>query len=287
METIGEKIWRIEGRKPGPHLMVLGGVHGNERTGVQAVRWLRERFGPKGERLVRGTLTIALGNPEAVRKNMRGSAAHRDLNRCFTPEKIAAPSTYEERRAAELAPIVAGADALVDLHAVNTPSDPFVVATAHDAERAAFGACFPGRIFLVAPDEIIPGSTDGWIGRHGGCGIGYESGYMKDLSRMAEVKRGLDRLLRKTGLVAGRAGAGESQRVIRLVQALVLDGETFAFAPGRGKTSFEPVLKGEVLGHVDGRPLRAAISGLLVFPKPKRLHKRGQPIGFLAVKGRP
>ena len=60
MECIGDKIWRIEGKDPGPHLIVLGGVHGNERTGVQAVRWLKERFGSKGERLARGTLTVAL-----------------------------------------------------------------------------------------------------------------------------------------------------------------------------------------------------------------------------------
>lgn len=284
MELIGYKIWRIGGKNPGPHLLVLGGVHGNERTGVQAVRWLRARFGAKGERLKTGTLTVALGNPEAVRLNMRGSAAHRDLNRCFKPELLAAPATYEERRAAVLAAAIAEADVLVDLHAVNTPSKPFVVATSHDPLRAALGSAFPCDTYVVAPDEIIAGSTDGWIDRCGGYGIGYESGYMKDLSRMAEVKAGIDRIMRKLGLVGGVKGAEAEQSVITIKEPLILEGESFAYAEGRGKTSFEPVAKGDVLGVMDGRPLKAPFTGLLLFPKPKRLHKTGLPVGFLAVE---
>jgi predicted deacylase len=262
--------------------MILGGVHGNERTGIRAVRWLRARFGRGGERIARGTLTVAFGNPRAIRLDMRGSAPHRDLNRSFLPEKLAAPSIYEEERAAVLAPIIAGADVLVDLHAVNTPSEPFVIATDHDGRRAELATAFPCRKYVVAPDAIIPGTTDGWIGRNGGYGIGYESGHMADLTRMDEVKTGVDRIMRQLGLLGAGGRTGERQAVIRIEEALLLEGETFAFAAGRGRTSFEPVRKGDVLGHADGRPVRASFSGLLLFPKPKRLHRTGSPIGFLA-----
>ncbi|HTK04828.1 MAG TPA: succinylglutamate desuccinylase/aspartoacylase family protein [Candidatus Eisenbacteria bacterium] len=285
METIGDNIWRIEGRKPGPHLLVLGGVHGNERTGIQAVRWLLERFGVKGERLAEGTLTVALGNPEAVRRNTRGSAPHRDLNRCFKADLLAAPKTYEEKRAAILATFIAEADVLVDLHAVNTPSKPFVVATEADPQRLELGAAFPCDTYVVAPDEIIAGSTDGWIGKCGGYGIGYESGHMKDLTRMAEVKAGIDRIMRKLGLMRGHRGLTPvSQSVIAIEEPLILEGESFTYAADRGKTSFEPVAKGDILGLMDGKPLKAPFSGLLLFPKPKRLHKPGSPVGFLAVE---
>lgn len=284
MELIGDNIWRIESGRFGPRLLVLGGVHGNERTGVQAVRWLRTRFGAKEERLVKGTLTVALGNPIAVRLNMRGSTAHRDLNRCFKPELLAAPATYEERRAAALAVRIAEADILVDLHAVNAPSKPFVVATEADPRRMALGAAFPCDTYVVAPDEIIAGSTDGWIGRCGGYGIGYESGYMKDLARMAEVKAGIDRIMGKLGLVGGVKGIEAEQSIIMIKEPLIMEGESFAYAEGRGKTSFEPVAKGDVLGTMDGKPLKAPFSGLLLFPKPKRLHKTGSPVGFLAVE---
>jgi predicted deacylase len=286
MENLGEKVWRIEAKKAGPHLLVLGGVHGNERTGIQAVRWLLERFGLKGERLKAGTLTVALGNPEAVRRNTRGSAPHRDLNRCFKADLLAAPKTYEEKRAAILATFIAEADFLVDLHAVNTPSKPFVVATEADPQRLELGAAFPCDTYVVAPDEIISGSTDGWIGRCGGYGIGYESGYMKDLTRMSEVKTGVGRIMRKLGLTGGAKTATSEQSVITIETPLILEGESFTYAADRGKTSFEPVAKGDILGLMDGKPLKAPFSGLLLFPKPKRLHKTGSPVGFLAVEGK-
>jgi predicted deacylase len=262
--------------------MVLGGVHGNELTGIRAVHRLRERFGV--EKLARGMLTVAIGNPAAVARGTRGSAPHMDLNRSFRAELLAEPKTYEERRAAELAPFIAEADALLDLHAVNTPSEPFVVATAHDARRAELGAAFPCRTYVVAPDAIIPGSTDGWAGRCGRYGIGYESGHMRDLARLDEVKRGVDGVMRRLGLVGGPPETGERQAVIRIEEPIVLDGEAFAFASGRGKEGFEPFAKGDVLGHIDGRPVRAPFSGLLLFPKPKRLHRTGSPVGFLAVR---
>ncbi len=263
--------------------MVLGGVHGNELTGIHAVRWLLKRFGQEGDRLAAGALTIALGNPKAIRRNTRGSAPHRDLNRCFKSEILSGPKTYEERRAVALAPLIADADALVDLDAVNTPSEPFVVATEYDPGRADLGSAFACGTFLVAPDEIIAGSTDGWIGKHGGYGIGYESGYMKDLSRLVGVKDGLDRILKKLGLISGRVGVGERQAVVRIEEPILLEGKAFAFAPGRGKTSFEPFVKGDTLGFMDGRAIKAPFTGQLLFPKPKRLHKTGSPVGFLAV----
>ncbi len=284
MECIGDNLWRVEAKKSGPHLLVLGGVHGNELTGIQAVRWLRKRFGARGERLTSGTLTVGFGNPEAIRRNTRGSAPHQDLNRCFTKEKIAAPVTYEEKRAAVLARYMDGADILVDLHAVNTPSKPFVIATAEDANRLALGAAFPCDTFVVAPDEVIAGSTDGWIGQCGGYGIGYESGYMKDLARMGEVKDGLDRILHLLGLLSKQKTEARQRKIVRMTEAIVLKGERFVFANNRGKMSFEPFRKDDLIGMMDGKRIKAPHDGLLLFPKPKRLHKTGLPVGFLAIE---
>lgn len=264
--------------------MVLGGVHGNELTGIQAVRWLKKRFGERGERLASGTLTLGFGNPEAIRRNTRGSAPHQDLNRCFKKELIAAPRTYEEKRAAVLAKHMAEVDILVDLHAVNTPSKPFVIATSDDSDRLALGAAFPCDTFVVAPDEIIAGSTDGWIDRCGGYGIGYESGYVKDLARVREVKAGIDRILHMLGLLPVKKVETRQRKIIQMTEAIILRGERFAFAANRGKASFEPFRKNDLLGTMDGKPVTAPHDGLLLFPKPKRLHKTGLPVGFLAIE---
>ncbi len=264
--------------------MVLGGIHGNELTGIQAVRWLRERFGAEGECLSCGVLTVGFGNPEAIRRNTRGSAPHQDLNRCFKKELLVAPKTYEEKRAAVLAAYMTDVDVLVDLHAVNTPSKPFAIATDDNPERRALGAAFPCDTFVVAPDSIIPGSTDGWIGQCGGYGVGYESGYMKDMARLVEVKSGLDRVLRTLGLLPKKKWVVQQQKIVQMTDAIILKGERFVFAANRGKASFEPFRKNDLLGLMDGKRIVAPHDGLLLFPKPKRLHKIGSPVGFLAVK---
>lgn len=263
--------------------MVLGGVHGNELTGIQAVRRLRSRFGPRGERLVSGTLTVGLGNPEAVRKNMRGSVLHQDLNRCFKQEFLVAPKTYEEKRAAVLAKHMDDADILIDLHATNAPSKPFAAGTSCDTTKLALASAFPCDTYVVTPDEIISGSTDGWMDRCGGYGICYESGYAKDEARIHEVMSGLDQLLHGFGLLPIRKIDGRSQKIVHMTEALLLEGESFVFAEGRGKASFEVFMKGDLLGVMDGKRILAPYDGLLLFPKPKQLHKKGSPVGFLAV----
>jgi len=90
-------------------VVVVGGTHGNEYTGV----WLEKALRDKTDTLV--------GNPAAVEANRR--FLDEDLNRCFLRSKLdAPPKTVEARRArevdAELGPkgSDAAADLVIDLH---------------------------------------------------------------------------------------------------------------------------------------------------------------------------
>lgn len=264
--------------------MVLGGVHGNELTGIQAVHWLKKRFGAKGERLMRGVLTFGFGNPEAIRRNTRGSAPHQDLNRCFTRKTLSSPKTYEEKRAAFLAKYMEEAQVLVDLHAVNSISKPFVILTSDDPKKLALASAFPCDTCVIASNDIISGSTDGWMDQCGGYGICYESGYAKDAARMQEVKTGLDRVFRLLGLLPARKNKVRQQKIVQITKAIILKGDRFVFEANRGKASFEPFKKNDLLGMMDGKRVVAPHDGLLLFPKPKHLHRTGSPVGFLAIE---
>lgn len=267
--------------------MLLGGVHGNELTGIEVVRSLIRSFDDGTLQLTAGTLTLALGNPEAIRLGSRATAPYADLNRSFAPQRLARPATYEERRAAELAPFIASADVLIDIHATNKPSRPFVVATAHDARRAALAARFACDDFLVAPDAVIGGTTDGWISAHGGIGLGYESGLADDTSKVATTRSAVLDVLADLGLLARRHPARmHAQRVTTLDRAVMFTGASFAFAAGKGLASFEPFRRGEVIAVMDGAPVTAPYDGLLMFPKPDRLRHPGLPAGFLAKTAR-
>ena len=121
-------IWKFEGPEAGPCIVVLGGVHGNELTGIEVVKRMVDQFKSGDLELIRGTLYLALGNLEAIEQGVRASAVDHDLNRMFTKSNLEGEPQdfYESRRGQELAPILREADICLDLHATNKPSDPFI-----------------------------------------------------------------------------------------------------------------------------------------------------------------
>ena len=96
-------------------IAIVGGTHGNERSGVELVRLWEKR--PELLRRPGLNVTTTLGNPRACEANRR--YLERDLNRCFAPEVLDAPSSgvLEEDRARELNALIGprGSDRMPDL----------------------------------------------------------------------------------------------------------------------------------------------------------------------------
>jgi succinylglutamate desuccinylase len=55
MEKLGSGIWQASGAVPGPHIVILGGTHGEERTGIMVVGQIRDDLSAATINLVRGT----------------------------------------------------------------------------------------------------------------------------------------------------------------------------------------------------------------------------------------
>lgn len=97
-------------------LAIIGGVHGNERTGVEVVRrWQQGNFTAQFPDL---TCHYFLANPQAIAANQR--YIDRDLNRCFRWQDLQNRTLvgYEYGRARQLAQQIAAAeiDLIIDLH---------------------------------------------------------------------------------------------------------------------------------------------------------------------------
>ena len=123
-----EGVWRFESGRPGRHVMISALIHGNELCGAWALAGLLDA----GVRPERGRLTLAFANLAAFdRFDPADHDASRfvdeDLNRQWMPERIAAADTRERRRAAELAPFVAEADWLLDLHSMHERGAPLLL----------------------------------------------------------------------------------------------------------------------------------------------------------------
>ena len=263
---------------------MLGGVHGNEVTGVMLVQQLRADLESGVLTLAAGALTLVVGNPRAVELGTRGSEPHADLNRSFTEKTLDAsgPDTYEAQRARELAPIIADSDLVIDLHATNKPSDPFAIAVVDTAERRALCSLFRCDKLLLVSDAVIGGTTVGYAEAQGSIGLCFESGWAGDLTQVDAMRVSVEAILTRVGMLLDGAATIYPQAAYALTQAIQLTESGFAFAPSRGERSFEPFSEGDLIGTSGEAELRAPYDGMLLFPKVPELWKVGAPVAFLA-----
>ena len=78
------EVHQYHALRPGPRLLVMGGVHGNETAGPIAIRQILAEFAEGRRILHRGTLTfVPVANPVAWAAGRR--EGDRNLNRDFRP----------------------------------------------------------------------------------------------------------------------------------------------------------------------------------------------------------
>lgn len=85
-------LYVIKSGKPGPVVMVVGGVHGNEKAGYTAARKISEY------QVSRGTLLVLPeANQLAIKAGRRAASGYSDLNRSFPQSSSQAPKTALSR----------------------------------------------------------------------------------------------------------------------------------------------------------------------------------------------
>ncbi len=121
--------WRAS--TPGPTVALVARIHGNEPVGDGVI----DRFVAEAEaRLTAGKVLLVRANVAATEANVRHTPDGVDMNRLWDRDTLARLATaaadtlcYEERRVAELAPILASAQVVLDLHSTSRPSFPHLV----------------------------------------------------------------------------------------------------------------------------------------------------------------
>ena len=143
-------------------VFIVGGTHGNERTGVMLVRrWQQDPAPVRRETFSTRLLTA---NPEAVRRNRR--FVHQDLNRSFNaPHKDVDVSKNDEvLRAREISGLIAASRArgqvfAIDLH-TTTSNMGVTLITDTAPVNLVLAACVKQRdpavrIYAFPPGERI------------------------------------------------------------------------------------------------------------------------------------
>ena len=270
----------IRGAKPGPTLVVVGSIHGNEPAGIRAARRVATSLEAIAPRLAGEALFLA-GNTRALARHER--YVDTDLNRAWTAGRIAKPGRESED--AELAEILAELDAaiarargdvyVVDLHTTSAGGVPF--ATLGDTLRnRAFASNFPVPIILGV-EEQLDGTMLEYLNNRGCVTLGFEAGQHEshvavdnheallwvalaalEIVEPADVPD-LPRMKERLAVEGGGLRFVE----IRYRHA-IREGDDFRMLPGF--TNFDPITKGQALAHDWRGPVRAVEGGMILMP---------------------
>ncbi|MEP7028156.1 MAG: succinylglutamate desuccinylase/aspartoacylase family protein [Candidatus Eisenbacteria bacterium] len=292
-------IAHVRGDAPGPMLIVLGGIHGNEPAGLLAARALLDGDAPPIER---GDLVVLAGNRAALALGVRYQA--RDLNRDWSDRALAAlpesggtPEDHEQRELWTaidgLLNRARGPAYFLDLHTTSAAGHPFVVVGDDPAHRA-FAHAFGLPVFLGLVGTLHGALTPYLCAKHAATAIAIEGGQHDDPAAVARHGAVLRVALVECGLLPasslGAADAPDGPRAllerarmdlpheIRIVSRYAITPED-GFRMEPGFANIHPVRAGMLLARDRHGEIRAPEDGLVVMPLYQGLGDEGFFLG--------
>ena len=293
------------GLAPGPALLVLGAVHGNEICGTQAIAQILQDMDNGALTIERGSVTfVPITNPLAHLLNRR--FGDRNLNRNMAPSAI--PQDFEDRLANVLCPLLDAHDVLLDLHSFHTGGAPFVMI----GPQNNTGTLEP---FALAADEMqlalhtgAPRIVEGWLDTYargvrrraanaaeninarsqtlvtnpnygvgtteymrsrGGYAVTLECGQHDDPAGVGVARHAILQTLGLLGITSAKPASPIARpEILRLIDVTDKEhaGDTFT----KEWRSFDAVKAGDVIGvRHSGVEAKAQGDGFVVFPNPR------------------
>ena len=226
--------------KPGPKVCIIGGVHGNERCGYEAIKEITSK---NLINLIKGELTFIIANQKAIDQNVR--FIDENLNRCFKKDKPASNS-YEDNLAKEIMPILEQCDISLDLHAASSESTRKFIICEENAYTHI--KTIPIKTVCSGFDSLNGGGTDSFMNSIGKVGICVECGYLADASSTNIAIETVYSFLSRLGMVDYHME--ESEKEYLNIDYLYKCKSNFSLA--KQFENFEDVKKGDLIG-IDGK----------------------------------
>lgn len=249
---------------PGPRVLLLGGVHGDEKPGVLGLERLAAELESGRLPLVRGQLTVVPRvNAEAVARGVH--FVDENLNRIVRPHE--APANRERALASELAGLIAAHDAVLDLHGTRAPTAPFVFLDDESVPVRGWAQALGADRLLTGWPALYAGAetftTTGHAQSLGKRALTVEAGQNDDPAAAEFAFDAARRAIAHFGLIIG-APRRPKPAALRLTAVVRREREGALARPWR---NFDPVKKGEVLArYADGAELAAPEDCVVVMP---------------------
>lgn len=285
----------VAGEEPGRSLILIGGLHGNEPAGVEALKRVAARLPDTGP--LCGEVLALVANPSALARRTR--FLHTDMNRGWWPEALdeeVASRGSEDTERRELLklirPVLArseGPPVVLDLHTTSGDTAPFI--TLGDTLRnRAFATGFPLPLVLGL-EEQLPATFLEYMSNRGCVTLACEGGRHDDPAAVDQLEAVAWIALTRAGIADREAlpipdpwaaldNGVPRPRVLEVrYRHTVPTGRAFTMAPGY--RSFQPVRRGERLGvWEDGQPVVAPENGRILMP----LYQSQGDDGFFIVR---
>ncbi|WP_324719051.1 succinylglutamate desuccinylase/aspartoacylase domain-containing protein [Salinimicrobium sp. HB62] len=268
--------------KKGPLLFVTAGVHGNEPSGVKALKKVFAEL-EKTKPVINGRIVGLMGNKAALDKGKR--YIDEDLNRTWTEDNVNNndPETQEQREMHEIIEILEKYSKedytkryFLDCHTTSSDSLPYIsVQDVNDNDSWAHK--FPTYIVRGFSD-IVYGAIDHYMSRTGLTGFVFEAGQHTSHASV-ENHEGMIWLALKqaNGLDVEQVSCypecvehfteknAPSQKTFEIIyRHEIKKGDNFKMEPGF--KNFQKIKKGQLLATSNGREIRSEWDAYIFMP---------------------
>jgi succinylglutamate desuccinylase len=298
---LDHRLGAIDHGRPGPTVVLSGGMHGNEPAGVLAIRRILDTLQAENAPVAGHLLGLA-GNVGALRLGVRYT--DRDLNRCWDVASVAQlrethGHTAEDVEQLELlrafdAAIANARGPIIhlDLHSMSADGVPFIVVCDHPQSiQLARDLCLPG---IAGLEKAIPATTIEYFTTLGHIALAVEGGQHESLATVDTLESVAWLLLASVGVIAWASVPHLQDRRDRLRQRglnvpavrvtyrhAIAPTDHFKMKPGY--RNLQAVHAGEILAEDDRGPVYAPESGWILLPLYQPVGTDGFFIGSPAV----
>lgn len=282
--TINRIIGELKGDGSGPTLIFFAGIHGNEPSGVFALKKVMDTLSANGHSLKGKVIAIA-GNLPALKKGVR--YIDYDLNRIWTRAYVSkgfisrvAVNSTEHREQTMILEILKkitstskGPFYFFDLHTTSSDSIPFI--TINDTllnRKLSLRYSVP---VILGIEEYLDGPILSYINQMGYVSIGFEAGQHDEVASIEKHVAFIYKSLQITEVISKTLYQSLATHVLTETQPEkqvyeithrheIGYGEHFIM--NNGFKSFQSISKGQLLALSNHQPLVAPEKGKIFMP---------------------
>ena len=283
-----------------PTLVVMVGIHGNEVSGIFAVKSIEKKL-EEYQLNFKANLYVIAGNLNAISKGERFETI--DLNRLWTDEQLDKikknDSTFNADEKEQIAVYTILKDILkdhtgkfyfVDLHTTSAPTTPYLVFS-DSINNRLFSKNFPVPI-VFGIEEYIRGSLLTYINEFGHVGIGFEAGSHDDKNAVLINESFLWIALVETTCLDKKDIPNYNYYINTLEELSDFSNELFEivdkhsihkgekFAMLKGFDNFQKIKKNQALATSNSKTLYSGFNGQIFMP----LYQKQGDDGYFIIK---